>query len=127
VKSDESIAALNELQNLKAAENVYFSDWEKRDYVRDQFLAVKNNRPKEWSKIIHLVFDGEDERGERYREGSLAEAKKAGKSLVQMSFKYPQPTKWFAPLKFRSKLKTFSNGTAVGHVRTKEWLEKRGP
>jgi hypothetical protein len=122
IKKVEAVEALNEFQNLKAAENIYFSNWHDRDYVRAQFLAVKDTRPKEWSTIKHLVFDGEDEQGERYREGTLAEAKNAGKSLIKMSFKYPQPSRWFPPLKFRPKPKTFYEGTGVGHVRKEEWL-----
>jgi hypothetical protein len=94
--------------------------------VREQFLAVKANRPTEWSTVKHLVFIGLDENGaEKYREGTLAEAKRAGNSLVQMSFRYPQPKRWFRAVKFRSKPKTFYNGTGVGHVRKEEWLSRR--
>jgi hypothetical protein len=125
VKDVAAIEALNELQNLKAAENIYFSNWEDRHDVRDQFLAVKDNRPKEWSVVKHLVPVGVENGYEQYREGTLAEAKKAGKSLVRLSFKYPRPTRWFPAIKFRSKPKTFHNGTGVGHVRKAEWLSSR--
>jgi hypothetical protein len=121
----KDVECINEFQNLKAAENIYFKNWDDRDYVRAQFLVIKEKRPQEWSTVKHLVYDGEDADGERYREGTLAEAKRAGKSLVQMSFKYPQPNQWFSQLKFRSKPKTFYNGTGVGHVRKDEWLKRR--
>jgi hypothetical protein len=62
IKKDSDAAALNEFQNLKAAENLYFSDWEDRDYVREQFLAIKASRPTEWSILKYLVpVDGQDE------------------------------------------------------------------
>lgn len=122
VKHVDAAEALNELQNLKAAENIYFNNWEDRDHVRAKFLIVKDNRPKEWSAIKHLIPAGEDETGTLYKEGTIDEAKKAGKSLMQMSVKYPEPSRWFPPLKFRGKPKTFYEGTGVGHVRKKEWL-----
>jgi hypothetical protein len=127
LRDDTAVDALNEVQFLKAAENIYFNKWDDRDYVRDQFLTVKDNRPSAWSTVTHLVPDSEGRyhiRGEdeRYRVGTLEEAKQAGTSLMKMSFKYPVPTQWFPPLKFRSKLKTFYEGTGVGHVRKEEWL-----
>jgi hypothetical protein len=116
----DAIEALNEFQNLKAGENVYFQDWEKRDYVREEFLAVKARRPTAWSAVTHLVpVAGKNE---TYVEGTVEEAKRAGKSLLKMSFKYPQPSRWFPPLKFRGKPKTFFEETGAGHVRKAEWL-----
>jgi hypothetical protein len=126
LKKGEEVETLNELQNLKAGENLYFSDWSNADYVRNQFHLVKDNRPKEWSKIKHLVPVPNNEGREVYREGTLDEAKKAGTSLVQLSFAYPQPSRWFPPLKFRSKPRTYYNGTAIGHVRKADWLRSRG-
>jgi hypothetical protein len=126
---DADVEALNELQFLKAAENIYFNSWDDREYVREQFLAYKDNRPSAWSEITHFVPDTTGKshyriRGEpqRYRVGTLEEGKKAGQSLMAMSFKYPVPRRWFPPLKFRPKLKTFYEGTGVGHVRKEAWL-----
>jgi len=131
LRDDAAVEALNELQFLKAAENIYFNEWDDREYVRNQFLTFKDNRPSAWSTVTHLVPIREGEEGtrygikgesERYRVGTLEEAKQAGTSLIKMSFKYPVPTQWFPPLKFRSKPKTFYEGTGVGHVRKEEWL-----
>jgi len=134
LRDDASVESLNELQFLKAAENIYFSQWRSANYVRDRFLTVKDNRPSSWSTVTHFVPVGESGEGgqyfirgesEGYRVGTLEEAKRAGTSLIQMSPKYPIPTRWFAPLKFRSKPKTFYEGTGVGHVRKQEWLKTR--
>jgi hypothetical protein len=135
LKNEAAVEALNELQFLHAAENVYFSQWDDRERVIAQFLAVKENRPSAWSTITHLVPDneqGKEERyhirgeQERYRIGTLEEAKKARKFVMKMSPKYPEPTRWFPPLKFRPKPKTFYEGTGVGHVRKEEWLRGSG-
>jgi hypothetical protein len=125
LRNASDVEALNELEQLKASANIYFSKWEDRDYVRERFLAAKDRRPTEWCSITHLVPVGQDKTEERYREGTIEEAKKAGRSLMQMSFKYPEPSLWFFPLKYRNKPKTFYEGTGVGHVRKKEWLRRR--
>jgi Protein of unknown function (DUF4238) len=130
LRDDAAVEALNELQFLKAAENIYFNKWDDRDYVRDQFLTFKDNRPSAWSTVTHLVPDSEGSyrikgESEHYRVGTLEEARQAGTSLMKMSFKYPVPTQWFPPLKFRSKPKTFYEGTGVGHVRKEEWLKSQ--
>jgi hypothetical protein len=126
LKDKAAVEALNELQQLKAAENIYFKDWGDREYVRAQFLAQKDNRPKEWSTVTHWICDCQDAEGnDSYRKGTADEAAKPGaRFLIKMSHTYPSPLNWFAPLKYRPKPKTFYNGTAVGHVRKKEWLSK---
>jgi hypothetical protein len=128
LKDQNEVEALNELQFLKAGENVYFHNWEGRTYVRDRFLAVKDARPDTWSKITFLVPDANGvyyHDGQRYRVGTREEGKKAGTALIQMSQMYPEPTRWFPSLKFRTKVKTFYARTGVGHVRKKEWLRGR--
>lgn len=122
---EEAVKALNELQFLKAGENIYFSKWEDGDYVKAQFHSVKHARSETSSMLTHLVPDSEGKyqhEGQRYRLGTRDEAKAAGVSLITTSFKYPQPTRWFSPLKFRTTPKFFYAGTGVGHVRKEEWL-----
>ena len=128
LKEDKAVEALNELQFLKADENIYFSKWEDGRYVQTQFHSVKDSRPAASSTLAHLVPDSEGEYqhdGQRYRVGTAEEAKEAGTSIITMSFKYPVPTRWFPPLKFRPKPKFFYEGTGVGHVRKAEWLRGR--
>jgi hypothetical protein len=125
LSEEEAVEALNELQFLKAGENVYFSKWEAAAYVQTQYHSVKDTRSDTWSALTHLVPDSKgpyQHDGQRYREGTLEEAKAAGVSLLKTSFKYPQPTQWFPPLKFRPNPKFFYESTGVGHVRKVEWL-----
>ena len=128
LKDKASVEALNEGQLLRAGENIYFSEWNDREYVREQFMAMKNTRPETWSVIEFLVPDAAGpyyHDRQRYRVGTREEGKKAGVALIKMSHQYPKPKRWFPQLKFRSKPKTFYEGTGVGHVRKREWLRGR--
>ena len=41
--------------------------------------------------------------------------------MVTMSNYHPRPQRWISKLKWRKPMKTFSNGSAVGHVRRPEF------
>ena len=118
----EDVEAFNELQYLKAAASVYFQRWDDAEYVRGSFERVRDRRPESWATIKHSFFVGIRDSKETYQEGTLEQAKASGQSLMLMSFKYPVPSVWLSQLKFRDKTKTFNNGSAVGHVRKREWL-----
>jgi hypothetical protein len=134
VKRDEDANAINELQFLKAAENIYFKDWETRQHIVDEYARYKGNRRDDWSVVTMLVPDDAGKDGamrrpdgtiQNYRVGTREEGMAAGSALMRMSFVYPVPSTWFPQLKYRGKPKTFYNGTAVGHVRKEEWLRSR--
>jgi hypothetical protein len=73
-----------------------------------------------------LVRDYNDQGpGETYRSGSADEEANAKETIVMTSFRQPQPLDWPLILKFRSKPRTFFNGSATGHVRKAEWLNPR--
>ena len=42
--------AINELQHIKAADNIYFKDWSTRDQVAAEQDLVKALRPELWDK-----------------------------------------------------------------------------
>jgi hypothetical protein len=134
VKDEREVESLNEFQYLKGAENIYFMNWEHRDYLRSCFYAVQDKRPTARVEIEHLVPGAKaDEpsvkiRGEkeRYKVGTIEEARTAGVSLVRQRFKYPVPSRWFGWLKMRRKPKTFCEGTGIGHTRKPEWLRPEG-
>jgi len=134
VRRDEDANAINEFQFLKAAENVYFKDWDTRQQIVDEFAKYKDGRREDWSEIYVLVPDDDGKDGamrnkdgklQNYRIGTREEGRAAGSALLRMSFVYPVPSRWFPQLKFRTKPKTFYNGTGVGHVRKEEWLTSR--
>jgi hypothetical protein len=122
LKKSADAEALNELQYLKASAAIYFSPWETGDYVRGQFEKTQSRRITDWFVIKHAVFAKSDKDGDTFKEVTAEEAKTAARSIVHTYFKYPIPSRWLPQLKYRSPLKTFSNGTGIGHVRKEEWL-----
>jgi Protein of unknown function (DUF4238) len=47
VTKSNDAEAVNELQYLNAAENIYFRCWDDREYIKNSFEAVRERRPKE--------------------------------------------------------------------------------
>lgn len=117
------VLALNEVQYLKAAENIYFSRWDDRDRVEREFYEVSPRRPTSWWKFTVLVPDGFVEKGERYRRATKDEQTTAKETLIVSSMFHPVPSRWISKLKYRHPPRTFSDGSAVGHVRKAAWLK----
>lgn len=116
------ISALNELQYLKAAENLYFSDWDDRERIATEFQMVSGHRPKAWHEISVLVQERSSEAGEYYRRATDEERQTATKTLQVMSSRHPEPLHWISKLRYRSSPKVYYNGSAAGYVRKREWL-----
>ena len=126
ITSQADVLALNELQYLKAAENLYFSLWDDRDRVDREFLEISSQRPDSWCIFSVLVSDGFTDEGKRWRRATEEERKTAKETLVAASTLHPAPSKWISKLKYRSPIRTYFDGSAAGHVRKKAWLESRG-
>lgn len=121
----EDVEAVNEFQLVKAGANVYFSKWSDKDYVAAQFKKYEARRPKSWNEVTFLVSTGKSAEGEHYVPVSPEEARARGNSIVSLGFRYPEPSRWISQLQFRPSIKTYFNGTAIGHVRKEEWLRSR--
>jgi hypothetical protein len=114
------VIALNELQYLKAAENIYFSQWSERDQIAAEFESVRARRPASWS-VVHMAVpvDGDPT---LFRRVSREEARASQHALLHHQTIFPRPSLWLSKLKFRNPPRTFSNGSGVGHVRKREFL-----
>jgi Protein of unknown function (DUF4238) len=124
LKKTADIEAMNELQFLSAGANVYFSNWDTREYVRSQFEKSKARRIEDSVTFNHLIFVSENSQGGRvYRPRTREEAMASERSILHQSFKYPTPSRWLSELKYRNPVITYSNGTGIGHVRKQEWLQ----
>lgn len=122
---DDDADALNELQYLRAAKNIYFSEWADKDVVWHKFEEVKASRPEAWCKVEILVAGEQDERGVWYRAAKNEEERRAAQdALVHLKAFHPSPSRWLSKLKFRNSVRTYSNGSAAGHVRHPEWLRR---
>jgi hypothetical protein len=124
--SEADAFALNELQYLKAAENIYFSRWDDRNRVEQEFRRVSPQRLQSWCRLTVLVPDGFSERGEHYRRATDEERTTAQRSVLVLSSLHPAPSKWISKLKYRSPIRTYSDGSAMGHVRNMAWLKESG-
>jgi hypothetical protein len=121
--SEDDIGALNELQYLRAAQNLYFSNWTDGETIGAEFEQAKARRPASWSRAEVLVSVQKNDTGELFREANESERLTAPRSMVRLVSEYPTPSRWFSKLKFRSSPRTYTNGTAIGHVRKPEWLD----
>lgn len=123
LKKDADAEALNELQYINANAGIYFASWDSRDQVREAFKAAEARRTGESAVFTHLICVGTDGNGgEIFRAGTREEALAAKKSMIRTEYRYPVPSRWVSPLKFRRPAKTHYNGTGAGHVRKAEWL-----
>jgi hypothetical protein len=122
IRKSKDVEALNQLQFLSASSNIYFLDWESREQVKEKFCTNKERRIENHVVFKHLIFQGADENGDIYIEGTKEEAEASEKSIVQTISQHPKPSSWISDLRYRDPIRTFSNKTAAGHVRKKEWL-----
>ena len=77
--------------------------------------------------MVVMIPDGAAVAGaRRYRRASDDEASKAQEAVFLTSITHPSPSAWLSKLKFRQPVRTYSNGSAAGHVRKREWLTGGG-
>lgn len=124
IKNRRDVASFNELTVLKSHENLYFSNWDKKQQVLDSFENCSDERPENWHTAATFVPHEKREGGEVYRRANDSERITASESLVTVSMFYPRPSRWPKTLKIKSSPETFSNGSAIGHVRKAIWNSK---
>jgi hypothetical protein len=119
----DDVYAMNQIQYLSADKNIYFRSWNDAERISSEVSELAKIRAQLGAVSQMLVRDyNHHGHSEVYRRGSADEEANAIETIVMTSFRQPEPTKWPSLLKFRSKPKTFFNGSAVGHVRKAEWL-----
>jgi hypothetical protein len=125
MKKDADVSALNELQILSAAENIYFSQRNASDKIAELLRASADERQEPTFRNTMLILHSETEENKTYRVAKPDEQKAA--NLTHTELLSRKPRRWASQLSFRSKIKTFSNGSSVGHVRKEEWLSGGPP
>lgn len=116
-------ATLNEFQALNCNRNLYFANWDDRVSVLAYYNAVESFRLAS-RHFIEICVEDVDRRHGFYRLATEQEQAGRGPFLLRTGNVYPPPRRWPSILRFRQKPRTFSNGTAVGHVRKAEWLTR---
>lgn len=123
LRDDRDVSSINEFQYLKANSNIYFKNIEHHSGLIQEFSRVESSRPEKWFRFTTMVpVDGDRSRGEKFRVATEQERTTAQRSLVVFETIYPRPSRWLSKLVYRSKPTTYSDGSAVGLLRKKEWL-----
>jgi hypothetical protein len=125
IKKADDAAAVNEWQYLSAQDNIYFTRWNDRVYVQEQVEKSSARREEAKPRTTTFIRDYAMS-GESYRPGTPEEEAAAKETLAMSSQVHPKPSTWPSQIKFRLKPRTFSNDSAVGHVRSAEWLRGWG-
>ena len=120
MKKESDVSALNELQALSATENIYFSQRDASDKIDELLRVTTGERQEATFRNTMLILHSENEEGKTYRVAKPDEQGAA--NLTHTELLSRKPRRWPSQLSFRSKIKTFSNGSSVGHVRKEEWL-----
>lgn len=119
IVSDPDARALNELQILNCAGNLYFRDWDERGAIAALAEATAAARPDKPHEVRYLVKDKTTDWGTRYEIRDLAtiELKTDTEVLVHVLGARPTPSRWPGFLKLRRDGQVYSNGTGAGFTR----------
>lgn len=125
LKKETDVLALNEMQYLNAAENVYFSEVQDGERIAGEFGPISSRRVKELARLTEFLAvampDGRD-RIVPLKPGMDEE--KYDSKYIMYNVPRPIPARWPSILPFRMRLIAYSNGSAAGYVRHAEWLKK---
>src|SRR3546814_5604703 len=77
------IAALNALQVLGCASNVYFRDWDRREDHLAAAKLVADRRPSSRHTVTHLVLEETNDWGEYYSVKPITDIRNGEKAMVQ--------------------------------------------
>lgn len=127
VRKSADISAINDLQLLYCARNVYFKDWKTRDLIHERYQAIEKSRLASRHNLTVYVKEPDEGQGESYRIATEDEKNGQGPFLLTTQFKYPSPPRWFSMLRYRLSPRMYHNGSAVGFVRNLDWIRRKDP
>jgi len=117
LSKDRDVRSCNELQYLKAAQAIYFSDWQQRCELDREFNLALPRRKSFKPEIDRFIPDGSTTEDQRYRRLGKDEKGAVGGMLFAFSFPQILPLTWISPLRFRKNIRCYYNGSAAGYVR----------
>ena len=124
----EDVEALNELQFIKAARNVYFSSWQQGPAFLIEAARVADRRQVHWSDVNVFIRRSAGPRGESYSSAKPEERATARHKLVSLSMNYPRPSRWLSALKVHPQPKRIVTGTAQAiYGLGNQMCSRRGP
>jgi hypothetical protein len=111
------VLAVNELQHLSCASNLFFSNWDEVESIEREHDESSSRRPGQWARWWVGVLEWEDSNGEFYRRATEEEIEGKATKVMSTSPVYPHPAKWLSELPMRPKVYGYTNGSAAGFVR----------
>jgi hypothetical protein len=111
------VLALNELQYIRAENNIYFQRWEEREKIASELESVKKLRPEKWSRTFYAVKDGGTDNHKRFRVVSREETMKEGHFLIHHQVIHPSPPNWLSKMKWHHKPRYVDTRSGAGYVR----------
>lgn len=130
LRKPSDVSAINELQFLNAAYNLYFSGWSERDQILDELRSHNAARPtKSFTFDVFVKGRGLAQFTEFRRAESQTELDGAREALMNFSFNHPSATSWPSVISYRSPIREVNTETAAGRMRIKAWesFRKRRP
>jgi hypothetical protein len=117
VKREADIQAFNQHQYLNCTANVYFRDWENRQWMHEAFLAARPLRPAARHRTHYAVYDGKDGNTERFRVVHRVGTSGDGRALIHSEAVLARPNIWPWQIAWRAGGSAFTNGTGAGVIR----------
>jgi len=117
VKRDADIEALNQHHFLNCTANIYFRDWDNREWIKDAFLIARPLRPAARHRVHYAVYDGRDGDMDRFRVVHRGGASTDGQALIHTQSILAKPSMWPRQVTWRTPGSAYTNGTGVGYIR----------
>ena len=121
IRKNKDVSACNEPQYLKAAQNLYFSNWHQREKIESEFADASSFRQYKTGIVSKFVEEKSSRRASRYRQVEKSEGHMNTNMLISLSHLQILPNKWMSQLSFRDKPKYRFDGSAAGYVREHTW------
>jgi len=115
--SEQDVEACNEQQVLNCNVNLYFQDWDDRDYVTGLADRYRGGRLAARHRIHHMVLESEENGIQTYKRVSAAEARKHQRGMVHHESLTPTPSHWPRLLRWRAGGAVYNSGTGEGFIR----------
>jgi hypothetical protein len=127
ISKDTDVVALNQLQCIKAAKNVYFKHSNQASEIEDIVRNVSGMRRTSWSGVQALVeAEHQSGHGILYRIATPEEKDEKLTKIVITTNYYPRLSRWPTFIKNRVNPKFFVGKGSIGLVRRREWVSSGG-
>lgn len=117
LRRDRDVVACNEQQFLNAQANIYFREWEHREWVLICCRAIIKQRLPCHHRVNYAILDRIEGDHKVYRAVKRDEAGDHSEALIHTQSLMPRPTSWPTQLRFRGKGYVYTNGTGAGYIR----------